>query len=84
MDSSSKINKNTEDSDSEDEGVEEGPNDFVLSVNIMFAYAENQVQAHKDFMKFAKLETQNYLSKINCLIIINNKILINYKLVSKN
>ena len=62
MDSSSKINKNTEDSDSEDEGVEEGPNDFVLSVNIMFAYAENQVQAHKDFMKFAKLETQNTCS----------------------
>ena len=60
FDSSSKLNKNTEGSDSsEDEGVEEEHNDSVLSENIMFAIVENQVQAHKDFMKFAKVQTQN-------------------------
>ena len=70
--SSSKQNKQNDDEETDsEEGAADDQNGLVLSENIMFAYAENQVQAHKDFMKFAKIETQNTntLNENICILI---------------
>ena len=64
----------------QEEREDEDKNDIYLSENIMFAYAENQVKAHKEFMNLANIESKKTSSldqNIGILIQIQERVIKN-------